>query len=154
LYKLIVAFALILFSCKEEQKTSELTSKANIEFRLAEEAPGENLTEYSFRDFNKKFYLHPEVLCNNDDFLNVNVIEWNDEYAIEVEFTESGRARWADITGNNIGKHIAILVNDELVTCPVIRAKIDQGLAIINGGFSEKEAEDLVKYLLLNTSEN
>ena len=149
MYKLIIAIALILFGCKEEQKTLEPNTKVNVEFRLAEEAPGENLTEYSFRNFNKKFYLHQEVLCKNDDFLNAKVLEWNDEYAVEVEFTIEGKTKWAEITGNNIGKHIAMLVNNELVTCPVVRAKMHQGLAIIHGGFSEEEAEKMVKSLLL-----
>ena len=65
----------------------------------------------------------------------------NDEFVISINFTEEGKYKWSKITGENIGKNVAILIDQKLVTAPIIRARIDQGKAIINGGFTKEEAE-------------
>jgi preprotein translocase subunit SecD len=137
---LTILFSAVIISTCSSQNESTIEN-VDVEFRLAENQPGENLTEYKFRNFDKKFYLHQEVLCSNSDFMSARVVKWKDEYAVEVNFTDTGKIKWAETTGNNIGKNIAMLVNGELVTCPVVRAKIDKGIAIINGGFSEEKAK-------------
>jgi len=143
---LIILAVSVSFSCNNiEQEKSE--KKVVIEFRLAATKPAENLAEYSFRDSNEKFYLRAEILSDNNDISDASVTKWNDVYAVEVKFTKVGKEKWAEITGNNIGKHIAILVNNKLVTCPLVRAKIDQGVAIINGNFSKNEAEKIAQGL-------
>ena len=144
----ILLSALIISSCNSQKEwTNEVV---NIEFRLAENESGENLTEYKFRNFEKMFYLHQEILCNNSDLASARVVKWGDEYAVEVHFTVPGKIKWAEITGNNIGKNIAILVNDKLVTCPVVRAQINKGIAIINGVFTKDKAEKIVLGIDMN----
>ena len=145
MYRAIIFLLLAIFlhGCKD-QKGGEI-KPVEIEFRIGEHEPGEGLVEYGFREFDKKFYLHHEVLCNNNDLISAEVIKWRDEYAVEVKFSEPGKIKWAEATGNNIGKNIAILVNDVLVTCPVIKARIDKGIAIINGGFTESVAEEIAE---------
>ena len=142
----MIVFALYVAGCSSNDQKSYRNHE--IEFRLAEQTPGEDFVEYQFKNYNKNFYLHKEVLFSNDDVLDTRVIKFNDEFAVEIKFTESGKIRWSEITGNNIGKNMAILVDDKLVTCPIIQTKIDKGLAIINGGFSELEAEEIVYSLV------
>ena len=49
---------------------------------------------------------------------------------------------FGDITGSNIGRQLAIVLDGRVISAPAIRAKIyDQG--IIEGGFSREEATDL-----------
>ena len=43
-----------------------------------------------------------------------------------------------------------MLVDDVLVTCPLIQAKIDKGIALINGGFSKEEAEGIANGIVNN----
>lgn len=62
-----------------------------------------------------------------------------------VKLSESGIIKWAEATGNNIGKNIAALVNEELVVCHVIKSRIEKGAAIIGGGFSKKKAEEIAE---------
>ena len=139
---------ILLFGCSNQKE--KIIKQVDIEFRIAEHEHGEKLEEYKFRNIDKKFFLHQEVLCNNNDLISANVIRWNGEYAVEVNFSDSGSIKWADVTGNNIGKNIAILIDNELVTCPVINAKIDEGVAIINGGFTESFAEELAESININ----
>jgi len=143
---ILIFVALIFFNCNSKQNNN--IEPVSIEFRLAETKYMEGLSEYTFRNTNKRFYLHPQLLSDNKDLLNASIVELENEYAVEVKFTKSGTQKWTEITRNSIGKHIAILVNDKLVTCPLVRAKIDQGLAIITGNFSKKEAENISRGLL------
>jgi preprotein translocase subunit SecD len=50
---------------------------------------------------------------------------------------EKGKLKWSKITGKNM----TILIDKKLVTAPIIRAGIDQGKAIISGGFTQEKAE-------------
>jgi preprotein translocase subunit SecD len=137
-----------MYGCNNQKQ--KVVKPVDIEFRIAEHEPGKELEVYKFREFDKKFFLHREVLCNNRDIISAEVIRWKNEYAVEVSFSDSGSIKWAEATGNNIGRNIAILVNDELVTCPLINGKIEKGIAIINGEFSERYAQELAESINLN----
>ncbi len=56
--------------------------------------------------------------------------------------THEGGKRFAEATGNNVGKGLAIVLDGRVVSAPNIRSRIaDSG--IIEGGFSRQEVEDL-----------
>ncbi len=63
--------------------------------------------------------------------------------AVSIQFNEEGRQKFAQITKENIGKQLAILLDGQTVTAPVIQAEIPTGDAQITGGFSVEEAKDL-----------
>ena len=60
---------------------------------------------------------------------------------IEIEFTKSGAARFATATGNSVGKPLAILVDDKLLSAPVVQEAITGGKAMISGNFTKAEAK-------------
>ncbi|MEZ5332648.1 MAG: protein translocase subunit SecD [Thermoanaerobaculia bacterium] len=56
--------------------------------------------------------------------------------------TPEGGDLFAEATGNNVGKGLAIVLDGQVVSAPNIRSRIgDQGL--IEGGFTQQEVEDL-----------
>ncbi|MEQ2006726.1 MAG: hypothetical protein ABMA26_08005 [Limisphaerales bacterium] len=59
---------------------------------------------------------------------------------IEVTFTDSGRKLFADVTRRNSGKRLAILVDGKLLSAPKVMMEIPNGIAVINGRFSERDA--------------
>jgi len=135
----LLVLLLLIIGCKEKRKDSY--KSVNVEFHLAEADSADGLMEYAFRGGIEKFYLHNEVLSDNSDIADVSVEEMNDEFVILLKFTEEGKIKWSKITGENIGKKVGILIDQKLVTAPIIRARIDQGKAIINGDFTKEEAE-------------
>lgn len=140
---LTILFALILLAgCSKE-----IMKPAAIEFRLAETSPADSLIEYSI-DNRETFYLHPTVLMDNSVLVDANVEDYLDGKAIGVKFNEEGKEILARVTGENIGKHMAILIDGELVTAPKIQAQIPNGVALINGNFSDKEAERIAENLI------
>ncbi len=62
---------------------------------------------------------------------------------IEITFSEKGRQRFADITRQNRGQRLAIIIDGQLYCAPRIMAEIPGGKAEISGSFSEQEAKDL-----------
>jgi SecD/SecF fusion protein len=67
----------------------------------------------------------------------------------EVMFTLSpeGAKRFAEITRENIGRQLAIILDGELRTAPVIRSPIEGGSGVISGVFTPQEALELANVM-------
>lgn len=73
----------------------------------------------------------------------VSVNDWGDPYVM-VEFTDEGGKRFADVTEESVERKLAIIVDGEVVSAPVIKERIPGGRAQITlgaGGQPEKFAE-------------
>src|SRR5438093_10811102 len=62
---------------------------------------------------------------------------------IDIEFSQVGRELFAAITKENINKRLAIVLDGQVVSAPVIRSEISEGKAQITGSFTEEEARKL-----------
>jgi preprotein translocase subunit SecD len=62
---------------------------------------------------------------------------------IEISFSAAGRKDFARVTGENLGRKLAIIINGRVWCAPTIRAAITGGKAEITGSFSEAEAKAL-----------
>lgn len=70
--------------------------------------------------------------------------------AAEVSMTmdSEGSRRWARITGANIGRPVAIVLDNYVYSYPTVQSKINNGRSSITGLGGVTEAEDLVNILL------
>jgi len=66
---------------------------------------------------------------------------------ISLAYNNEGTKLLADITENNVGRVMAIFLDGEMISNPVIRDSISNGQAIISGDFTLDEAKSLVKNL-------
>jgi preprotein translocase subunit SecD len=64
---------------------------------------------------------------------------------IEINFTENGGKRIAEVTRQNVGKRLAIVIDGKLCSAPNIHEPISGGTVQISGSFSKQEANDLVR---------
>ena len=62
---------------------------------------------------------------------------------VQVEMNNEGSREWARITGVNINKRIAIVLDKKVHMAPVIRSQIFGGATVIEGMDSIQEAEDI-----------
>lgn len=60
---------------------------------------------------------------------------------VSLEFNEEGTKLFAQATADNIGKPIGIVLDDEMVSSPVVNSVIKDGKAMITGHFTPEEAE-------------
>ena len=62
---------------------------------------------------------------------------------VMMTMNSEGTSKWARITGANIGKRIAIVLDGSVYSAPVVQSKIPNGNSVINGIGSLEEAKDL-----------
>jgi len=67
----------------------------------------------------------------------------NNRPEVAIEFTDEGGKLFADLTAKNVGKHIAILLDKQVLTNPVVQEKIAGGKAVITGEKTMEEAQNL-----------
>ena len=63
---------------------------------------------------------------------------------IGLQFSPEGAKIFEDLTAKNIGKPLAIFIDDQLIEMPVVKDKISGGQAVITGQFTADEATKLV----------
>lgn len=66
---------------------------------------------------------------------------------VSLEFNPEGAKKFADVTEANVGRRLAIVLDGVVQSAPVIRSRIPDGHAIIEGNFSPEEAK-LLKSVL------
>ncbi|MBI2334402.1 protein translocase subunit SecD [Candidatus Daviesbacteria bacterium] len=62
---------------------------------------------------------------------------------VSIEFNEAGAQKFAEITRANVGKPLAIFLDDLPISAPVVQQEIIGGNAVITGQFSTEEAKNL-----------
>lgn len=68
---------------------------------------------------------------------------------VALEFTSEGGKIFAALTKANVGKPLAIFLDGQLISAPVVREEIRDGRAVITGNFTVDEAKQLVRDLNL-----
>jgi len=66
---------------------------------------------------------------------------------IQLQFSQEGGEKFEKITSENIGKPLAIILDNEVVSAPVIQETISGGQAAISGDFSLEKAKKLALQL-------
>ncbi len=69
------------------------------------------------------------------------------EPQVSLKFDDDGTKLFADITKKNIGKRVAIYLDNEIISAPTVQNEISNGEAVITGDFTVEEAKNLVKRL-------
>ena len=64
-----------------------------------------------------------------------------------LQFNDEGKDLFKDITERNVGKQVAIYLDGNMISAPVVNDVIRNGEAIISGKFSLKEAQELSRRL-------
>jgi len=68
-------------------------------------------------------------------------------WEVTMTMNSSGASRWSTITGAEVGKSIAILLDNYVYSAPTVNGRIDGGRSSITGNFTPQEAQDLENVL-------
>ncbi|MCK5501082.1 MAG: protein translocase subunit SecD, partial [Tritonibacter mobilis] len=71
----------------------------------------------------------------------------NGQPAVNFRFNTAGARKFGDYTAQNIGAPFAIVLDDEVISAPVIRSHIPGGSGIITGNFSVEDSTQLAVLL-------
>ena len=93
----------------------------------------------------EKLLIHKDAALTGDTLVNAQVSfdqsRFNEPY-ISLEFNSRGAAVFSEITGANVGRRLAIVLDGKVHTAPRINEKIPSGRASITGRFTAEEAGD------------
>lgn len=67
--------------------------------------------------------------------------------AVSMQMNAEGARKWRQLTSENIGRRIAVVLDDYVYTAPVVNGEIPSGQSEISGNFSLVEAQDLANIL-------
>lgn len=69
------------------------------------------------------------------------------QVVVRLEFNDEGKQLFSEITTNNIGKPIAIFLDNQVLSAPTVQSAITDGSAVITGNFTPDEARALATRL-------
>jgi SecD/SecF fusion protein len=150
---------------REEAKT-QIQKAAYLEFRMvhpqSDELLAQGLTEPGYEVLKRK-ERHPDgsqsveaVLVKkrpehglNGSYVRRAIVTRGNlgEPEINFELDSKGAEIFAEVTRENIGRRLAIVLDGELYSAPVIRGEIPGGRGQITGRFDLKEAQELANVL-------
>ena len=67
--------------------------------------------------------------------------------SIGLKMNKAGTEAWAQLTLNNIGRPIALTLNDYVYSTPTVVSEITGGASEISGNFNKEEAQDIVSMI-------
>jgi preprotein translocase subunit SecD len=146
----------------EPERAIELIGKtAVLEFKMVDEdarlapgvplPPGDEVLYRKVIDPNtgqeldrEPYIVKRQAMLTGDTLTDARVAidQFNEPY-VAIEFDPTGGDIFARVTGENVGKRFAIVLDGNVYSAPVIRERIPGGRASITGSFTSAEANDL-----------
>jgi len=122
-----------------------LQAAIRFEVRLAEDRPSAGLREARIAGSDRVVYLHQEIIATNGDIAQSSVVQGDgpSRFGIAVQFNAAGTRKMRQATASHVGRPVAILIDGDVVTAPVLRSSISTS-AVISGDYTKAEAERIV----------
>jgi len=117
--------------------------------RIIIELPGEREPKKAIETIGKTAVLEfkdeaGNVKLNGEDLKDAREqMGQNKQPVVSLQFSEEGGDKFARLTAANVGRHIGIYLDGELLTNPVVNEAITGGAAVITGQRTLEEAKDL-----------
>lgn len=117
--------------------------------RIIVELPGVKDPEKAIAMLGRTAMLHfkdqyGNVVLSGSDLKDARAqISQGNQAVVGLEFNSEGGEKFAELTAKNIGKQIAIVLDGEVLTAPVVQEAITGGRAQISGSRSIEDAERL-----------
>ena len=67
--------------------------------------------------------------------------------AVSMQMNADGARKWRNLTAENVGRRIAVVLDDYVYTAPMVNGEIPNGQSEISGNFTLLEAQDLANIL-------
>lgn len=91
--------------------------------------------------------LQKRVMVSGENLTGAQQTFENGMAVVAFSFDSVGARRFGDVTAQNIGKRFAIVLDNKIISAPVIRSAIMGGSGIISGNFTTESARDLALLL-------
>jgi protein-export membrane protein SecD len=105
--------------------------------------PGDRSDEEAARGYPQKYAVYSNVALSGELLTNAGASYQDGLPVVSFQFNRLGAQKFGEITQNNIGKRFAVVLDNKVITAPVIRGAILGGRGIIEGNFTVESANEL-----------
>lgn len=128
---------------------SLLGTTAKMTFHWAANADSKEVIQAKGFDTEEVYALEARVVLEGKHIQDANLVFSQESGQPVVSFVldKEGARLFTEMTQNNIGRSLAIVLDDEVITAPVIRSVIAGGRGEISGAFTVAEANELALLL-------
>jgi preprotein translocase subunit SecD len=107
--------------------------------------PDSELLKSTKAENNQPYVIEKRVVVSGEDLTDAQpgFDQRNGEPIVSFKFNNNGARRFAQVTQENVGKPFAIVLDNEVISAPVIREPILGGSGQISGNFTVQAANDL-----------
>ena len=81
------------------------------------------------------------------DDASAELNQFSGSYEVSMTMNSDAAAKWAKVTRDNVGKQVAIVLDDQVYSFPMIATPIEGGRSSITGNFTVEEAKEIAKKL-------
>jgi protein-export membrane protein SecD len=113
-----------------------------LEFKLVEEAGADGKALYKHTALTGRYLKNAELQFGSGQGSSLA-----NQPVVVLHFTDDGAKLFEKITSENVGRQLAIFLDGEVISSPVIREAIPGGTATITGSFTPAEGRDVVRNL-------
>lgn len=138
---------------QDPQRLKEILGKtAKLQFRMAADIGGSS-TEVeqlaSKDDAGAKVSIEKRVIVEGDDLVDAQPAfdSRTNEPIVNFRFNVRGAQKFAQVTSESIGRRLAIVLDNEVVSAPTIQSAITGGAGQISGRFTVEAANNLALLL-------
>ncbi len=107
--------------------------------------PDSEILQGSRGENRQPYLIEKRVLVSGEDLTDAQpgFDQRSGEPIVSFRFNSNGARRFAQVTQENVGRPFAIVLDNEVISAPVIREPILGGSGQISGGFTVEQANDL-----------
>ena len=127
-----------------------LGKTANLSFRLVSETEDTFGAELlTFENKEDQLNISKRVILSGDNLINAKptIDNQNNQTVVSFTFDRVGAKKFGRATTDNVGKRIAIILDNKIISAPVIQEPILGGNGQISGEFTFQSATDLALLL-------
>jgi len=136
---------------KDPERIKELLGKtAELNFRLVTDEKNEFGNEkFIIRGTQEEISVSKRIILSGENLIDAQprYDNFNNQPIVAFSLDRLGSQRFGQITTKNIGKRLAIILDGEAISAPVIQDSITSGNGTISGNFTFQTATDLALLL-------
>tara|TARA_Y200000002_G_scaffold382714_1_gene400923 strand:+ start:3918 stop:5465 length:1548 start_codon:yes stop_codon:yes gene_type:complete len=122
-----------------------LGKTAKLTFRLVTNAENEFGSEKMLSEDGSELIVNKQIIMSGENLVDAQprVDNQSNEPIVSFTLDRYGAKKFGKVTTDNIGKRLAIVLDNKVISAPVIREAITAGSGTISGNFNFQEVTDL-----------
>ena len=131
---------------KDPSRIKNLLGKtAKLNFRLVTNTENEFGSEKMLSEDGSELVVNKQIIMSGENLVDAQprVDNQSNEPIVSFTLDRYGAKKFGKVTTNNIGKRLAIILDNKVISAPVIREAITGGSGTISGNFNFQEVTDL-----------